>query len=90
MSYFVISIVVSIMFYTLVMYMTYISSFILFQSFKYKLILPLVKVLTFVIVCYISIISDVWLYSDFMYYTITVKNVSLTLLAVASLLYARK
>lgn len=89
MSSLSVSLIVSSVFYLVAFYMSYVSTFILYNGIRYRLISPIVRATLFIIVCYISIISDVWLYTGSEYYTIIVKNGLLALAGTASLLYAR-
>jgi hypothetical protein len=85
---FTISVTITVLFYVLIGYLSYITAFILYNGLRYKLILPVAKSTLFIGVTYISIISDVILFGNSMYSSISMKNGLLLLLTVASLISA--
>lgn len=88
MLIFTLSIVLTGIFYIIAIYMTYISSQLLYTGLRYRMVMPTVKSSAFIIICYISIIADVFLFGSSMYVYIAVKNGFLTFLIIASLIYA--
>ncbi|QIW88657.1 hypothetical protein P59_059 [Bacillus phage P59] len=83
-----ISIAVTVVFYALIGYLSYVTASILYTGLRYKLILPTIKSTLFIGVTYISIISDVILFGNFMYSSISMKNGLLLILTVVSLITA--
>lgn len=89
MSYTLTAITITIVLYTLLFYMSYISATILHIGLAYRLVIPVVKSSAFILLCYIIIISDIVLLHSELYKVISIKNGSLLLLVVASLLNAK-
>jgi hypothetical protein len=85
---FILSIVITSVFYLLIGYLSYVTASILYNGFRYKLILPVMKSTLFIGVTYISIISDVILFGNSMYSSISMKNGLLLILTVVSLISA--
>jgi hypothetical protein len=85
---FTISISITVIFYVLIGYLSYVTASILYNGLRYKLILPTIKSTLFIGVTYISIISDVILFGNFMYSSISMKNGLLLILTVVSLITA--
>lgn len=87
---FTMSIIITIVLYALIAYMSFITASILHTGVIYRLAVPVIKSLVFIALCYISIISDVLLFNGTSYNTIVFKNGLLLLLVAASLYNARK
>ncbi|AGK86834.1 membrane protein [Bacillus phage SIOphi] len=85
---FIACVLITTVLYMLIVYVSYITSRILYQGLAYRLIVPIIKSSVFIIVSYISIISDVILFYNFMYDSILTKNGMLLLLIGASLISA--
>lgn len=85
---FIACVLITTVLYMLIVYVSYITSRILYQGLAYRLIVPVIKSSVFIIVSYISIISDVILFYNFMYDSILTKNGMLLLLIGASLISA--
>ncbi|QXN69839.1 putative membrane bound protein [Bacillus phage vB_BspH_Mawwa] len=85
---FIACVLITTVLYMLIVYVSYITSRILYQGLVYRLIVPVIKSSVFIIVSYISIISDVILFYNFMYDSILTKNGMLLLLIGASLISA--
>jgi hypothetical protein len=81
------SIILTILLYVLIGYLSFGSAFILYNGLKYRLILSVGKSLAFIILAYISIISDVILFGNFMYTSLIMKNGLLLALLTTSLRY---
>lgn len=89
MGYFTASIVITVLLYSCISYMSFITASILHRGITYRLAVSVLKAAVFISLCYISIISDVILFRVGLYDTITMKNGFLLLLVGASLKYAR-
>jgi hypothetical protein len=85
---FTLSIAITVIFYVLIGYLSYVTASILYNGLRYKLILPVIKSTLFIGVAYISIISDVILFGNSMYSSISMKNGLLLILTVVSLISA--
>lgn len=89
MTYFTASIVITVLFYACVSYMSFFVASVLHRGITYRLAVSVLKSVVFILLCYISIISDVILFQLGMYSTITEKNGFLLLLVAASLITTR-
>jgi len=85
MIYLIASIILTLVFYAIVTYMSYITASILHQGLIFRLLFPTLKALSFIILVYISIISDIILFRSGMYQTITIKNGLLLVLVTTAL-----
>lgn len=85
---FTISVAVTAVFYTLIVYVSYITSQILYFGITSRLWMPILKSSLFILVSYTSIISDVILFSNCMYESTLLKNGLLLLLLGTSLITA--
>lgn len=89
MLYIIAALTITIALYLLIFYMSYVSASILHLGITYRLIEPAFKSFAFILLCYTIIISDVVLLYSALYKVISVKNGSLLLLVVTSLLAAK-
>lgn len=89
MSMYVISVIVTVLLYSTLAYISYVSVFIAVKGLKFNLISPLLKSLVFIIFCYTSIISDVMLFLLAKSPYIVIKNSFLLVLIVFSLISVR-
>ncbi|AYJ75143.1 hypothetical protein BSP36_056 [Bacillus phage BSP36] len=85
---FIASVILTAIFYVLIVYVSYITSQILYMGITNKLMVPVLKSSLFILVSYISIIADVVLFDISRYDSITVKNGLLLLLLCSSLISA--
>lgn len=89
MALIVTSSVITTLFYLIAIYVTYVASFILYNSIKYKIMKTSARIIAFIVICYISIISDMVLFYSAMYYQIIIKNGFFTFIILFSLRTAR-
>lgn len=89
MAYVITSIVITILLYSCIGYMSFFVASTLHSGITYGLSLTVLKSVVFILLCYTSIISDVVLFRLRMYDRITQKNGFLLLLVAASLIYAK-
>lgn len=89
MTFFTASIVITVLLYACVSYMSFFAASTLHRGITYRLAVEVLKSLMFIGLCYISIITDVILFQVGLYETITEKNGFLLLLVAASLINAR-
>lgn len=89
MAYVITSIVITILLYSCIGYMSFFAASTLHSGITYGLSLTVLKSVVFILLCYTSIISDVVLFRLGMYDRITQKNGFLLLLVAASLIYAK-
>lgn len=86
----VMSLTITLIFYIIISYISYITASILHQGIMFKLLFPTLKALAFIILVYISIISDTILFRSEMYQTITIKNGLLLVLVATALMSNRE
>lgn len=89
MTTYVVSLALSIILYTLLVYVSYIASFILYKGISYRLIAPTTRALVFLMTSYTSIIADIFLFYQGEHLTIIFKNTIFLLLLAFSYIYAR-
>lgn len=82
-------VIISTILYSLVTYIAYLASFILYKGICFKLTVPIVKSGSFILFVYTSIIADIWLYHHSELFSLVIKNSVIFILLVVSLLYAK-
>lgn len=90
MAYYMLAIGISVLSYILIIYLTYLSAFLLFKGITYRLIIPTIKSSLFFITCYTFIIADLVMLRSHAYLSIIQKDIVFILLVVLSLHYTRK
>ncbi|WCS69431.1 hypothetical protein Goe24_00510 [Bacillus phage vB_BsuM-Goe24] len=85
---FITSVVLTVIFYVLIVYVSYITSQILYIGVTSRLMLSVIKSSLFILVAYTSIISDVILFYILRYDSISIKNGLLLFLLSTSLVAA--
>jgi len=82
------SIIITIVLYVLISYLSYVTASILYNGLRYNLPLSVIRSFIFIGVSYISIISDVVMFGYTLYSSILVKNGMLLVLILSTLIPA--